>query len=71
MKLALLDKSTLAQVVNSPALLNPKIYHRTQNSPALIYFLSQIHPIHILTPYSFNSRFNIIIPITLNRKLTF
>jgi len=71
MKLALLDKSTLAQVVNSPTLLNPKFHHRIQNSLALIHFQSQNHPVHILTPYSFKSSFNIIIPITRNRKLTF
>jgi hypothetical protein len=70
MKLALLDKSTLAQVVNSPTLMNLKFHHRIQNSPALIHFLSQIHPVHILTSYSFKSSFNIIIPNNRNRKLT-
>jgi len=71
MDLALLDKSTLAQVVNSSTLLNPKFHHRIEKSPALIHFLSQIHLVHILTTYSFKSCFNIIIPITRKHKLTF
>jgi hypothetical protein len=69
MKLALLDKSTVAQVVNSPTLLNRKFHYCFQNSPALIHFLSQISPIPIFTPYSCKSYFNIITPITHKPKL--
>jgi len=72
MKLTLLNKSTLAQVVNSPTLLNAKFHLRIQEKPTLIHFLSQeVYPIHILTSCSFKCSFSITIPVTRNCKLTF
>jgi hypothetical protein len=45
-----------------PSLLwNPKIRHSAHNSPQLVAALSQINPIHILSPI-FKSHINIILP---------
>jgi hypothetical protein len=45
-------------------LWNPKVHYRVHKSQLLESILSQMNPIHALTPYSSEIRFNIILPST-------
>jgi hypothetical protein len=69
MKLSLLDKSIVVQVVNSPTLLNQKFHYCIQNSSALIHFLSQINPIHILTSVLVNPVLTLPFQLLVNLNL--
>jgi hypothetical protein len=64
------DIHLAVQEVSRP-LWNPKVHYHVLKGPPLDPVLSHMNPVHILTPYFCNIRFNIILPYsTMSPKLS-
>jgi len=61
-KYLLRNWQTISWSRNLPPLLSPKVHYRFRETPPLNSILTQLNPIHDLTPYTFQIHFNITIP---------